>query len=117
MAKQIELLFARRLRRVQRGMFCRQRLQLPVMFVILVELPACPRERIEQLQLLVSRQQRLMIVRPVKVDQFVAKIFQDRQGGRRAIDELAVCAACRKRALDDEITFTRFNACFDQLRI
>ena len=55
MAKQIELLFARRFRRVKRGVFGKQDLQLPVVLSKFVELFSCSREGIEQIQLLLRR--------------------------------------------------------------
>ena len=90
MTKQIELLSARCFRCVERGMFRQQRLQLLVMLSIFLELLFRARERIEQTQLRLGREQRLVIVRPVKIDQFIADILQDRQRRRRAVDELTI---------------------------
>ena len=90
MPKQIELLFAGRFCRVERSVFSEQRLQLPVMLSIFHELLFCARERIEQAQLRLGREQRLVIVRAVKIDKFIAEIFQDRQRGWRTVDELPI---------------------------
>ena len=65
MTKKIDLLFASGFRRVQRGLFRKQCLQLPVTISIFGELLVSPPERIEQAQLCVRRQQRLVIMRPV----------------------------------------------------
>ena len=77
MTKKIELLLARRLSGVQRRLLGEQRLQLPVMLSIFAKLCFNARERIEQAQLCLGREQRLVIVRPVEIDKFVAEIFQD----------------------------------------
>ena len=53
----------------------------------------------------------------VKIDKFIAERFQDRQCGWRAINELAIAAAYRKCAFDDQVTLARFDPCFDELRI
>ena len=91
-AKKIKLLFAGRFSRVERSMLGEQCLQLPVLFPIFVEPFLCARERIEQAQLLLGRKQRLMIVRPMKIDKVVAEIFQDRQCGWRTVDKLTSAA-------------------------
>ena len=101
----------------KRGVFRGQRLQLPVMLSIFLQLIVGARERIEQSQLFVGRKQRLVIVRPVKIDKFVAQVFQDRQGGGRAVDELAIGPARGKRSLQNQIVTARFDAGFDKLRI
>ena len=58
-----------------------------------------------------------MIVGSVKIDQFISKVFQDRQGCGRAIDKLAIAAARGKRSLKNEILATRLDAGFNELRI
>jgi hypothetical protein len=88
--KQIHLLFARGFRGVERGMFGEQCLQLPIMRSIFLELLFGARERIEQAQLRLRREQRLMIVRTMKIHEFIAKMFQHRQCRRRPIDELPI---------------------------
>ena len=60
-------------------------------------------EGVEQRELTLRRKKRLVIVRSVKIDEFVAEIFQDGEGRGRAIDELAVCAGYGKRALENQI--------------
>ena len=75
------------------------------------------REAIEQRQLSLRRKKRLVIVRSVQIDQFVAKTFQHRERGRRAIDELAVAAAGGKRALDNQLVRARLHSRFLELRI
>ncbi len=87
------------------------------MLSILIKLLLRAGEGIEQLQLFLRREQRLVIVRPVKIDQFVPELFQDRQCGGRAVDELAVGAAAGKRALENQLALASFDAGFDQLRI
>ena len=69
-------------------MFGQQRLQLPVMLLILVELAFSPGKRIEQAQLRLGREQRLVIVRSVKIDKVIAEAFQHGQCRWRAVDEL-----------------------------
>src|SRR6266536_4949738 len=87
------------------------------MLSIFVELFFGARERIEQAQLCLGRKQRLMIVRDMKIDQIVAKTFQNRQCGWRTIDELARAASSRKAAFDDEIVLAWFDSRLDKLRI
>ena len=53
-------------------------LQLPIMPSVFVELPFRARKRIEQAQLRLGREQRLVVVRAVKIDEFIAQIFQNR---------------------------------------
>ncbi len=81
MTQKIKLLFARRFCRVEGGMFSEQRLQLPVMVSIFGEPLFSARERIKQAQLGLRREQRLVIMRSVKIDKFITEIFQGRQGG------------------------------------
>ena len=75
MSKQIEFLFACRFHSVERRVVGEQRLQLPVLLSVFAELLLGACEGIEQAQLLVGREQRLVIVRAMKIDQFIAKIF------------------------------------------
>ena len=56
-------------------MFRDKCLQLLVMLSIFLELLFRARERIEQTQLRFGREQRLVIVRPVKIDQLITEIF------------------------------------------
>ena len=53
----------------------------------------------------------------MKIDQIVAEIFQDRQGGRRTVDELARASGSRKAALDDKIVLARLDSGFDKLSV
>src|SRR5262249_18006997 len=117
MAKKIKLLFACGLGCVERRVFIRQRLQFPKMLLIFGELFFRARERIEQVELLVRREQRLMIMRAVKIDERVTDALQDRQGGGRTVDELAIRSTRGKRALNNKIIAARFDASFDQLWI
>ena len=103
MAQEIELLFARGFGGVKRSVVGSECLQFPKMLLILCELLFGARDRIEQVELFVGREQRLVIVRAVKIDQRIADIFQDRQRRRRAVDELAIGASCRKCALNNQI--------------
>ena len=117
MTKKVEFLFTRGFRGVERGVFGKQRLQLTVMLPVFVELLLSARERIEQAQLCFGRKQRLVVVRPVKIDQFVAKILQDRQCRGRTVDELPSTSGGRKASLDDEIVFTGFDPGFYKQRV
>src|SRR5436190_21041609 len=90
MTKQIELLSARCFRCVERTMFREQRLQLLVMLSIFLELLFSAREGIEQTQLRLGREQSLVIVRAVKIDEFIADVLQDRQRRRRAVDDVPI---------------------------
>src|SRR5438876_7408671 len=87
------------------------------MLPVFVELLLSARERIEQAQLCFGRKQRLVVVRPVKIDQFVAEILQDRQCRGRTVDELPSASGGRETSLDDEIVFTGFNPGFHKLQV
>ena len=78
-----------------------QRLQFAKVFLKLGELFFRPRKRIEQIELPVGREERLVIVRAVKIDQRVADIFQDRQRRGRTVDELAIGAGNGKTSLNN----------------
>ena len=93
MPQKIELLFAGGFSRVERSMLGEQGLQLPIALSIFLELRFGARERVEQIQLFIRRKQRLVIMRPMKIDKVIAELFQDRQCGGRTVDELAVGAA------------------------
>ena len=71
------------------------------MLPIFLKLLFSPRERIKQAQLRLGREQRLVIVRPMKIDKLVAELFQDRQRRWRTVDELTRAAGNRETALDD----------------
>ena len=73
-------------------MFGQQRLQLPEMLLILVELAFSAGKRIEQAQLRLCREQRLVIVRPVKIDKVIAETFQHGQRRWRTVDKLTSAA-------------------------
>src|SRR5712691_3696825 len=117
MTKEIQLLFAGGLDLVESSVFGGEGLQLLEMFSIFLELRFGSRERIEQVELLFRREQRLVIVRAVKIDQGIADVFQDRQGGGRSVDELTIVARGGKCSLNDKIIRAPFDARFDQLRI
>src|SRR5439155_16078902 len=87
------------------------------MLSIFVDLAFGARKRIEQCQLCLGRKQRLVIVRAMKIDKIVSEIFQNRQCGWRAVDELAGPSGSRKAALDDEIVLAWFDSRLDKLRI
>src|SRR5262249_53343742 len=60
----------------------------------------------------IGRKQRLVIVRPVKINQIVTKFLEIRQGSRRAIDELAIGPRQRETSFQNQIASARFNARF-----
>ena len=98
-------------------MLSEERLQLPVMLSIPLELFVSARERIKQAQLRLRREQRLVIVRAVKINKFIAEIFQDRHRRRRTVDELARSTSSRETSLDDEIVLTRFDPSLHKLPV
>ena len=53
----------------------------------------------------------------MKIDQFVAEIFQDRQRRRRTVDELPRATRSRETSFNDKIVLARFDPGVDQLRI
>src|SRR5436190_13909310 len=79
------------------------------MFSIFIELFVSPGERIEQAELGFRREQRLVVVWAMKIDEFVAELFQDRQGCWRTIDKLPSAAGNREAALDDQVIFAWLN--------
>ncbi len=56
-----------------------------------------------------------MIMRPVKINKFVAEIFQNRQSRGRTVDELAIRSGRREGALQNQIVFARFDSGFDEV--
>ena len=58
-----------------------------------------------------------MIVRPMKIDKLVSEILQDRQGGGRTVDELAIGSGRGESALQDEIALAWLDTGFDKLWI
>ncbi len=58
-----------------------------------------------------------MVVRPVQIDQLVAETLQHRERGRRAIDELPICARRRKASFHDQLALARLDARVAQLTI
>jgi hypothetical protein len=90
---------------------------LPITLPIFIELVFGTRERIKQAQLRLGREQRLVIVRPVKIDEVVAELFQDRQCRWRTVDELTRAAGNREAALDDQVIFTRLDPSLDKFWI
>ena len=75
------------------------------MISIFLELLFGAREGIQQTQLRFRREQRLVIVRPMKIDQGVPYIFQNLQRGRRAIDELPIRSGYGESPFQDQIFF------------
>ena len=65
MAQQIELLFARRFRRAERLFLGHERLQAAKTVLIFLQDRLGVRESVEQVQLALRREQRLVIVRAV----------------------------------------------------
>jgi hypothetical protein len=84
---------------------------------IFFELFLSARERIEQPQLRLGRQQRLVIVRPMKIDELIPEIFQDRQRRWRTVNELSIGSSGGESPLQDQIVLTRFDSCVDKLWI
>jgi hypothetical protein len=115
--KQIQFLLARGFHRVERGMFGKQCLQLPIKRSIFLELFLSARERIKQAQLRLWREQRLVIVRTMKINKFFPEIFQHRQCRWRPIDELPISPGRGESPLQDQIVFAWLNARFGKLRI
>src|ERR1041385_2845954 len=99
MSKKSKLLFTRGFGGIDRSVFSKQRLQLPVMFTILFKLLVGARERIKQAQLRLRREQRLVIMRSMKIDKFIPEMLQGRQSCRRTIDELPISSCGGKGAL------------------
>ena len=58
-----------------------------------------------------------MIVRTMKIHEFIAKIFQHRQCRWRPVDELAISSTPRESPLQNQIVFTWLYARFGKLRI
>ncbi len=74
--------------------------------------------RIEERELLLARKQRLMIVRPMKIDERFAQFFQDGQRRRAAVDELPVRPRCREDPFHEKLpVFARLDALFLEPRI
>src|SRR2546430_8558615 len=117
MAEKIEFLLARGFRGIERGVLGGERLQLAKPFLIIGELLLRAGERIEKIELPVRRKQGLVIMRAMKIDQRVADAFQDRQRGRRTVNELAIRSGRGKCSLDNQIIATWFDSGLDQLRV
>src|SRR4029434_4242941 len=62
-------------------------------------------------------QQRLVIVRSMKIDKVIAELFQNRQCCWRSVDELARASGDGETSLDDEIVLAPLDARFDKLPI
>src|SRR5947207_8506669 len=75
------------------------------------------RVAVEKRKLPLWRQKRLVIVRPMKIDQFVAELLENSQRRRRSVDKLAVRAGRRKTAFHDQLAVAALDTGFLQKRI
>jgi hypothetical protein len=62
-----------------------------------------PRESVKNIALPQWIEQRLMIMRPVHIDEFPSQAGQRLQRGRRTIDELAICPRNRENPLQNQL--------------
>ena len=68
---------------------------------------------VEQIELAFGAEQGLVVVRAVQVHEQVAELLEDREGGRRTVDELPVAARRREGAFDDQVALhATFQAVF-----
>ncbi len=71
-------------------------------FLVLQPRRLGPAESVEQIELPLGAQERLVVVRPMQIDQKVAQLLEHGERRRRAVDELPVAARLGEGALDDE---------------
>ena len=68
-------------------------------------------ERVDERELMISRKERLVIVRAVQVNKAVPNLFQNRKRSQRSVYELAGAARCRQNSLDQKLSlFTLIHA-------
>src|SRR4051812_30582314 len=113
MLQKMNLLLPSCLCGVERRVFGGERLQPGVVRFVFSERAICPRETVDQLQLFFRREQRLMIVRAVKIYQAVAELLQHRQCCWATVYELTIGGT--ERALYDQLAIARIDAALIQL--
>ena len=102
-AQQFEFALQRGLVGGEAGLVLAQAVEPPPDFLVVPPGGFGVAEGVEQVELPLGAQERLVVVRAVQVDQQVAELLEHRDGRGRAVDELPVAPGLGKRALDDEL--------------
>ena len=113
MAQEFEFAVQRGLVGGEAGVFLAQAAQPAPDFLVLLAGRFRVAEGVEQIELPLGAQERLVVVRAVQVDEQVAELLEHGERRRRAVDELPVAARLGEGALDDEIALdAAFQAVF-----
>ena len=89
-----------------------QRLQFAVRVRKFAQRLAGVRVAVEKRELPLQRQKRLVIVRPVQIDQFVAEFLENAQRGGGSVDELPVRPGCGKAPPYNQVAIDALDSRF-----